>query len=166
MMMVRKHIESRFQARINRRTGRGLLVGLVLLSFLIPVVADATDPGELRAQKLYWQTRYRDLRTRADELRATIDLARGLYASANRRNYRRGGQRHIQAEVMKAAASELEEVDAALASIEDDGRRAGALPGWFYEVERAAGEQGPEISAGPGDEGRNPLYLKGPRSEK
>jgi len=121
--------------------------------------------------KTHWQNRYRNLLLDAARLRAAVERETELYADANRRNYRRGSKRHTHHEAAKVAEQELVKVEAALATIEDDARRAGALPGWFYEVEfeMENGELRPEIAAGPEqesqqkreqeqDDGRNPLY--------
>jgi hypothetical protein len=125
------------------------------------MAAQAND-AETRALKTFWQNKYRGLILRAAELRRTVSSERESYAEANRRNYRRGSKRHAHYDEMKKAASELATVEAELATIEDDGRRAGALPGWFYEVEMELedADRRPAISAGPDDEGRNPLHFE------
>jgi len=134
---------------------------LILMASTAPMVVQADD-AEKRAAKTKWQNKYRGLIVQAAELRGTIDSERELYADANRRNYRRGPKRHVHHKAMKEAVTELAKVEAELATIQDDGRRAGALPGWFYEVdmEFEDAERRPAIAAGPGDEGRNPLYLE------
>jgi hypothetical protein len=148
------------RTRANRGIGWGLLVGLFFSSLASPAMSGTEGIGEVRALKAYWQGRYRNLVARAEELRGTIAQERELYADANRRNFRRGRKRHIHRQAMKEAVSELTQVDAELAGLEEEGRRSGALPGWFYEVEMELedAERRPAISAGPGDEGRNPLH--------
>ena len=160
-MMTRVN-RSNTRACRNRGIAVFLLIGFVSSSLLTASDAAADDSLEQRSQKTYWQELYRGLLTRADALRAKVEVERELYADANRRNYRRGNKRHMHYEAMKEAASDLATVEAELSHIEDDGRRAGALPGWFYQVdlERKAAARRPASSLGPDDEGRNPLYLK------
>jgi len=111
-----------------------LLIG-ALLFVAIPGAATAQTDSELQAEKEFWQKRYTTLLDEVDELRATIERERELYADANRRNYRRGNKRHIHREAMLEAAAKLEVVERELEALPDEARRAGALPGWFYEVE-------------------------------
>ena len=157
----------RTRIRDIQKAGRVLLLISSIAVFLAPSLVMAADPSERRAGKTYWQTRYLSLLTKAEALRGTIEQERELYADANRRNYRRGTKRHGHREAMEKAASELVRVDAELAGLKDEGRRAGALPGWFYEIdmEREDADRRPAISAGPGNEGRNPLYVDGPREK-
>lgn len=149
-------------ARTRDRIGSVLLCGLVAALCAVPTAAVADDLAELGSEKTYWQNRYRNLLAEASELRATIEVERELYADANRRNYRRGRKRSRHLEKVQKATAELITVETALATIEDDGRRAGALPGWFYEVEIEieSAKRRPAVSIGPGEEGRNPLYQK------
>ena len=167
MKVVNKLMRPGPRAWRSRGIARGLLIGLVLLPFVIPVAAQADDSVEQAAQKMYWQTKYRDLLARAVELRATVDTEKELYADANRRNYRRGTKRHVHHDLMNDAAAELKEVESELATIEEEGRRAGAMPGWFYEVEleHQDTEPSPAIADEPGDEGRNPIYRKERKSD-
>lgn len=155
--------ESRLQV------GRGQVIraaaALLFASLLLGMPAAADPPvtrgsSEESGPKAYWQDRYRTLLQQADQLRAIIETERELYADANRRNYRRGTKRHQHRIKAQEAEEKLKAVEAELATIQDDGRRAGALPGWFYEVEiegsAPASASPPE--SGPGDAGRNPLY--------
>ena len=145
----------------NARVGATLLAGLMVLVSFTALAADGVgSDSELREKKAYWQTRYRELLSDQRELRALVAQERELYADANRRNYRRGKKRHVHRDAMLEAQAELAEVEQKLSTIEDDARRAGALPGWLYEVEIELEESArrPAIAAGPGDEGRNPLY--------
>ena len=166
---------TRFFEKSTRRRGQGarsLVAGVVvLLALTAPTLAaadDTTADPELRTMKTYWQNRYRTLLRDAERLREAVERETELYADANRRNYRRGNKRHVHREAALEAEQELAKVEAALATIEDDARRAGALPGWLYEVEfeMEEAESRPGIAAGPeqerdeeADAGRNPLYL-------
>ena len=141
---------------------RAVLVGLGLL-LLAPAAAAQSSP-ELDSAKDYWQTRYRTLLERADSLRETIEVETELYADANRRNYRRGKKRHVHRVAAEEARAELAEVQLELSTIQEEGRRAGALPGWFYEVEqdRADVARNPALVPDPEDpdEGRNPRFVE------
>lgn len=161
----------------NSLPGRGV-VSLIMMSMLIcaagsglvrvsPAFAQAQSDVELSSLKTMWQTRYRNLLRSAAKLRVEIDEQRELYADANRRNYRRGPKRHLHEEAMDDAAKRLADVEAELVAIHDEGRRAGALPGWFYEVElefeaeKLAGPAMPDLDEESPKErsgGQNPLY--------
>lgn len=147
------------------------LLGLSVVSFsrvLIRAeiaVAQSQSDGERDLQKEYWQRRYRSLLQEAERLRVKVAVAREAYAEANRRDYRRGKARHAQHEQMLEAESDLAEVQAKLDTIVDQGRRSGALPGWFYEVEDewSSIPESVDDASGPAEadasDGRNPLYL-------
>ena len=163
--MIRFLEKSPHRRGANARKIVAFAIALLALA-ASPVAAEddlSADP-ELRATKAYWQNRYRNLLRDAARLRADVERETELYADANRRNYRRGKKRHIHRDAAAEAAEELARVKAALATIEDEARRAGALPGWLYEVEfeMQDGALRPEIAAGPEqqeqDDGRNPLY--------
>jgi len=156
-------MNSRITADVRtRRTVAVLTSGILMLAFVGVNLASAEDEATLRAEKDFWQERYSSLLKRADSLEATVERERELYADANRRNYRRGTVRHVHRDAMLEAQAELAEVKAELAGIQEEGRRAGAMPGWFYEVEleRESGPLRPGTETGPSDEGRNPLYLE------
>jgi len=150
---------------VSGRAARfGLFVGFAFAIVSAPALAwgEYGAEAELRAEKASLQGEYRDLVTRANRLRDVIERERELYADANRRNYRRGKSRHVHLEAVDVATKELGKVEAQLATFADDARRAGAPPGWLNEVEMELEDEArlPEIAAGPGDEGRNPIYLE------
>ena len=148
---------------ITARCPRALLLVLALVVLAVPI-AGAQSDSELDADKEYWQTRYRGLLRRADTLRATIEEQTELYADANRRNYRRGKKRHIHRVAAEEAKAELAEVELELSTLKDEGRRQGALPGWFYEVEldRADVARNPALAPEPEEPeaGRNPAFIE------
>lgn len=142
---------------------RGVVFVVLALLFLGSAAA-AQDATERAASKDFWQDRYRTLLERADTLRETIATETELYADANRRNYRRGKKRHVHRLAAEEARADLAEVERDLSTIKDEGRRAGALPGWFYEIEmeRAAIARNPALAPEPDDReaGRNPRFVE------
>jgi hypothetical protein len=147
---------------VRRAAWFGLFIGVAFAIVSAPALAAGEFEGgaELRTEKESWQSEYRDLISKAARLRDVIARERELYADANRRNYRRGQKRHVHLEAIDVATKELGEVEARLATFADDARRAGAPPGWLNEVEIDLEDETrlPAIAAGPGDEGRNPIY--------
>ena len=144
--------DSGLRRRLSRKPFTRSIACLILgLSFVMPLASGANDADDEGA-KAYWQTRYRGLHADVIRLRGDIARERELYADANRRNYRRGSKRHVHREAMMKAMEELGRVEAELATIEEDGRREGALPGWFYEIDielEDAGDQ-PNVPAAAG----------------
>jgi hypothetical protein len=152
-------------------TSRLLAAGATLafavgLPSALPVPAEAEPVDALEAMKDEWQDEYRRLLQDADRLRRNASNARENYARAQRRNYPRGGARAEMLVEADQAERDLVEVEAQIEQLRLDGRRAGALPGWFYEVEDEPrgnpqpASPGETTEASPEDrEGRNPLYL-------
>lgn len=143
------------------------MAATVFVSLLLGLPANADGSSsrfgnENNGPKNYWQDRYRTLLASADRLKATIEVQRELYADANRRNYRRGDKRHRHHLKMVEAEEELAIVLEELSTIKDEGRRAGALPGWFYEVEdeRSSPASRADAERESDDSGRNPLYSR------
>lgn len=154
---------------MNSRSKSALVLRLTAAAFallvaLAPLGAMSEDDAERQAMKQYWQGRYRQLLESADRLRAEVERETELYADANRRNYRRGKKRHIHRVAAEEAREALARVEQELATIEDDARRAGALPGWLYEVEMERAD----LAKRPDDEqrsedptaGRNPRFVE------
>lgn len=116
--------------------------------------------------KAYWQERYTKLLQQRFIEDRVIERERELYADANRRNYRRGKKRHQHRDAMLEAIARKGEVEDRLAVFKEEARRAGALPGWLYEVEDSWRESlvSPPAATGDGadanseDEGRNPRF--------
>jgi len=138
------------------------LIALLAMAFAAPS-SFARDDAQRDGMKQYWQNRYRQLLRSADELRAEIAHETELYADANRRNYRRGTKRHMHRVAAEEAKAKLDAVESKLSTIKDEGRRAGALPGWFYEVEEEREDiaRNPSLGPDPADPnaGRNPRFV-------
>jgi hypothetical protein len=144
-------------------------VAVVLALFVaLPASVDASsgmDEGyQLDASmKEEWQSEYRRLLQDSERLKRNAEAARRNYSQAQQRNYPRGSVRQQYLIDEEEAKKELAEVDAALEQFKADGRRDGALPGWFYEVEEESLASPEPAAIGEDDaedmEGRNPLYL-------
>jgi hypothetical protein len=157
---------------LRSNSTRRLLAACVALAFAVslssalPTSAEGQQADALQPTKDEWQADYRRLLQDADRLRRNAQNARENYARAQRRNYPRGGARQAMLIEAEEAESGLVEVEAQIEQLRLDGRRAGALPGWFYEVDdEPPGHTQPASPAettelSPEDrEGRNPLYL-------
>jgi hypothetical protein len=165
----RKGFVAQTRGHQRSRESRGIVrfafcIGLAVAVVAGPALAWEPDVSEDWA---HWQGRYRDLVGEAERLRGTIERERELYADANRRTYRRGTKRHVHRAAGAKAAEALAKVEAQLATIEDEARRAGVSRGWLNQIEMELddGARHPAVGAGPGDEGRNPLYRKSTEDE-
>jgi len=149
----------------------GLLSGLPAALSLFAIQAPAAhaqlaDDEVLQHEKEYWQDRYRRLRQNAARLERNAERARKAYALAQRRNYPRGGARQKLFQQIEDAETELESVRKEIEELPREARRAGALPGWLYEVEQEEVVI-PEPAAPDSDDpaadacaGRNPIYCE------
>ncbi|MEE8163955.1 MAG: hypothetical protein V3T64_00150 [Myxococcota bacterium] len=149
-----------------------LLAACVTLAFAVSLPIALPRPAEgkpvdaTQAMKDKWQADYRRLLQDADRLRRNARNARENYVHAQRRNYPRGGARQQMLIEAEEAERGLVEVEARIEQLRLDARRAGALPGWFYEVDDEprgmAQPASPAETTGPSPDdraGRNPLYL-------
>lgn len=117
--------------------GRGWLsAGLLLCALLAPVAwGPAAAMAEDSADKAYWQEQYLEVVREQREAREALAEAEHAYTNMQQRSYPRGeGRRAIQ-EQLAAARVRLEKAERALEEFPERARRAGALPGWFREVE-------------------------------
>ena len=149
----------------------GLLSGgpaaLSLFAIQAPAAhAQLAGEEELQNQKEYWQERYRRLRQDAARLERNAERARKAYALAQRRNYPRGGARQKLSQQIEDAETELESVRKEIEELPSEARRAGAMPGWLYEVEEEevvipepAAPDAADAEEAEDRAGRNPLYL-------
>ena len=140
-----------------------IVLGLVLTVPGNVMASNSLDEtASVEEVKAEWQGRYRKLLTDAARLRRNAEAARYNYSQANQRNYPRGAARKQFLIDEENAQAELVQVEADIEKLREDGRREGALPGWFYEVEDEPLDA-PQPAApveDPADrEGRNPLYL-------
>ena len=164
-------IAKRARSHAALRESRGIDRVAICVGIAIAIVAVAAfaEPPDVPTEQSHWQERYRSLVAETEILRAEIQHERELYADANRRNYRRGQKRHVHRIAAEKAEQELAKVQAQLATIEDDARRAGLGRGWLNQIEMELedGYKRPAVAAGSGSdiEGRNPLYLEPPADD-
>lgn len=151
--------DGRARTRPLMRVRPAVVLALALALAAGPALAN--EP-EVNTDPVHWQNRYRALVEKARQLRAKVEVETELYADANRRNYRRGSKRHVHRQAAARAEAKLAKVEAELASMEDEARRAGVPRGWLHQVEIQLEDEarGPAVATGPGDEGRNPLHLE------
>ncbi len=158
---------------------RRIVPGLVLalsLGFAVATPALASDEtaatplsGEetLAEQKEHWQARYRRLLRDKARLERNIASAKNNYTLAQRRNYPRGGARERYRLDAERGEQELSRVEDDIDRLLAEGRRDGALPGWFAEVEDESFDvPEPVAPAAPSArdrrdrEGRNPIWFE------
>lgn len=162
MSITKRLLETRLLA--------GLLIGLcgALVAPTVLVASDAFGEDEYDAElelKEEIQRQYRDLLRNKAIFQRNAVTAREEYAEANRRNYPRGEARKQYLINEKEALDALAEVEVAIEKLHEQGRRDGALPGWFAEVEdEPLSLTQPAAPAEDDDrvrdrEGRNPLYF-------
>jgi len=146
-----------------RRYRTAPLVGLLAMALIAPILAPVPVASASDAlAKQEWQDDYRKLLREKARLERNVESARVNYMRANRRNYPRGKARQqfvIDGDEAKRGLVKIEEE---IEQLRDESRRAGALPGWFAEVDdEPIGDAEPAARADDdeGDrEGRNPLY--------
>ncbi len=145
----------------------GVPVALSLSAIQVPdAQAQLAEDDDHQNQKEYWQDRYRRLRQDAARLERNAERARKAYALAQRRNYPRGGARQKLFQQIEDAEAELESVRQEIAELPTEARRAGAMPGWLYEVEEEevvipepAAADAIDADETEDRAGRNPLYF-------
>jgi hypothetical protein len=157
-------------------TGRTLIAALFLtlglaLAATLPVAtpshAQSAGADDEEALKEEWQGRYRQQLQDAARLRRNASAARRNYTQAQKRNYPRGGAREVFLDDEREAQADLVRVEQQIEDTIREGRLAGALPGWFAEVDDEpimASEPATPAGMGTADsredrEGRNPLYF-------
>jgi hypothetical protein len=102
--------------------------------------SETVDPYEKEEQ--YWRSRYRDAAARITAAKDKInqlqaeadDLTRAFYATADpHKREEINDERNKRLEDMDLAKGELDEANVALDALQEEGRKAGALPGWFRD---------------------------------
>jgi hypothetical protein len=110
------------------------MTALVAIGLLLSTGAIVHAQDE-EADREYWVQRYETLVSDLASARARVDLSQLNYTRARTRNYPRGeALKELEAERDKAI-KELAELEEQFEEFPDEARRAGALPGWFRDVE-------------------------------
>ena len=87
------------------------------------------------ADRDYWVHRYETLVKEVEMLRTRADVLATNYRKARQRNYPRGAELYALEEERNKARAELAEKEQELEDFPDEARRAGALPGWFRDLD-------------------------------
>lgn len=85
--------------------------------------------------RTYWQTRYRELKQRVEAARTEHERALAAYSKGKQRNRLRGEAKTDVMDRLARAKAELDEAERAWDAFPAEARSAGALPGWFRELE-------------------------------
>jgi len=121
---------------MNDTTTRGRWAGLWVLLLAAPLAwGQAAAVATTDADRDYWQAEYREVMTEARDARAALEAAENAYSQMQQRNYPRGEAREALVAERKAARERLEKAEAAAEAFPERARRAGALPGWFRDVD-------------------------------
>jgi len=121
-------------SRPSRRAER-LLTAAALVAFALLCGAPAAVAQNDEPDRDYWVGRYEKLVSEVEGLRAKVDTLQLNYTRARTRNYPRGeALKQLEADRDKAV-KELAEKEAELEDFPDEARRAGALPGWFRDLD-------------------------------
>jgi hypothetical protein len=113
---------------------RVLTMVLVVIGLLLSMGAVAQAQDE-EADKDYWVQRYETLVSDLDAARARVELSQLNYTRARTRNYPRG-EALLELEVERDKAElELAKLEEEFEAFPDEARRAGALPGWFRDLD-------------------------------
>jgi hypothetical protein len=149
-----------------RRAFSAVALALLLVGTGASTLSAESYADEERAsadKKAEWQGDYRKLLNDAARLERNVAAAKENYSQARQRYYPRGAARQQIVIDRKLAEKELVEVEAEIDRFKTNGRREGAAPSWFYEVEeepRKASMPAAKAEEPAQDrEGRNPLYL-------
>ena len=139
----------------------------VLLATAFVASMGFVDSAAEEPSKEYWQSEYRALRLDIARLERNAKRARHNYERAQRRTYPRGDARKQYLIDEQDALDGVVRVKREIEDLKDRGRREGALPGWFYEVDdepltppEPAAPDGPNAEGLEEREGRNPLYFQ------
>jgi len=120
--------------RFFKRTER-LLAGTALVALVLACAAPAALAQDEEPDRDYWVSRYEKLVSEVEGLRSKVDTLKLNYTRARTRNYPRGeALKELEADRDKAI-TELAEKEAELEEFPEEARRAGALPGWFRDLD-------------------------------
>jgi len=117
------------------RVSERLLAAAALFAFALLCAAPTAFAQDEEPDRDYWVSRYEKLVSEVEGLRAKVDTLQLNYTRARTRNYPRGeALKELEADRDKAV-KDLAEKEAELEDFPDEARRAGALPGWFRDLD-------------------------------
>jgi hypothetical protein len=98
--------------------------------------AVSDDSGRREKQERYWRARAAEARARVEAARQRNDALQSMIRLGQPGRYDANGRRviyslHRMKSMADAAAAELAAAEAAFENLLEEGRRAGALPGWL-----------------------------------
>lgn len=101
-----------------------------------PEGASSNESGRAETKEQYWRARFAEARDRVENVRARNDQFQRMIRLGQPAHYDANGRRviysiHQMKAMADAAAAELASAEAALENLLEEGRRAGALPGWL-----------------------------------
>ncbi len=110
----------------------------VVAAVLILAVPFVTFAGDDDAKREEWVQRYQELLTRTATLKSNYESALADYSRARSTRDLTGEGKAGLVKEMNRLKEELADAEKELAEFPDVARRAGALPGWFRDVEPPA----------------------------
>jgi hypothetical protein len=99
--------------------------------------ASASRTADADAMRDQWVQRFEELKTRQATLKRDLDQALADYTRGRTSNYLRGPGREGIVNEIKRLEEEVAKADEEMQDFPDEARRAGALPGWFRDLEDA-----------------------------
>lgn len=112
-----------------------LFSAAALAAFVLGCVAPTAWAQDEEPDRDYWVGRYEKLVSEVEGLRAKVDQLKLNYTRARTRNYPRGeALKELEAD-RDQAIEDLAEKEAELEEFPEEARRAGALPGWFRDLD-------------------------------
>ncbi len=123
------------RTRIDPVTLAVRVLAAVLLISVWGVVVTREAPAQDEADRDYWVHRYETLQTEVMDLRTRVDMLTEQYTRAKRRNYPRGERLDQLRMDLDESRAELAKKEAEWKAFPNEARRAGAMPGWFRDVQ-------------------------------
>ena len=117
---------------------RNQLVAAIAVALLLTGLPGSAAQDDI--QKEQWVAQYHDLQLRHSRLTRELERARNDYSRGRSSKHLRGEPKAALIEQIARLESEFAEVDRELRDFPETARRAGALPGWFRDLEDTAYE--------------------------
>lgn len=120
-----------------QRTGLSVAVGVAVALLLAGLPGSAAQDDAKREQ---WVAQYHDLQLRHARLTGELEQARKDYRRGRSSKHLRGEGKAALIERIAMLEESLTKVDREVRDFPDTARRAGAMPGWFRDLEEASFE--------------------------